>query len=138
MSKFKAFYNQNDIEEVKEVTITDRFKDDNGNIQKFKVRSIPQKRNEELGDACKTKKRGKNGVINETFDRVRYQNLLIVECTLEPDFRDEGLLASYKVVDPIELPSKMLRPGEYTKLVRELENINGFKDSDDLMEEAKN
>jgi hypothetical protein len=44
-------------------------------------------------------------------------------------------------MDPAEVPSRMLSAGEYAKLVKEINELNGFVSQDNseaLEEEAKN
>ena len=49
---------------------------------------------------------------------------------------------SCKTADPLDVPGRMLSSGEYGKLVREINNFNGFISTDnelnEVEEEAKN
>ena len=53
-----------------------------------------------------------------------------------PDFRSEELCKAYGVMDPLEVPGRMLLAGEYERLSREILSLSGF--DDDLEEQAKN
>ena len=137
----KAFMQPPVEAETKEVIISKRFVDENGEPQPFKIRVISQETNESLRkQACKPVK--KNGVvIGEDVDSIKYGRLLMLACTVEPNFKDKELCEYYKTLDPAEVPSRMLGAGEYAKLVKEINELNGFISpdvSDALEEEAKN
>jgi hypothetical protein len=46
--------------------------------------------------------------------------------------------AKYNVIDPIDVPRKMFIAGEYARLINNIMEINGYKDIEELTEEAKN
>ena len=48
MSSLYAFLHPVSVQEEREVFISDRFKDENGNVVPFKIRAITQDENEEL------------------------------------------------------------------------------------------
>jgi hypothetical protein len=85
----------------------------------------------------------KNGVvIGSQTDSTKYGNLLIVACVVYPNFNDSELCNYYKTKDPLDVPRRMLTAGEFNKLVKAVNRINGFDVGDDqaetLEEEAKN
>ena len=63
-------------------------------------------------------------------------------CVISPNFKDSELCDYYKTADPLDVPGRMLSSGEYGRLVREINNFNGFISTDDELseveEEAKN
>ena len=63
---------------------------------------------------------------------------IVVAATVEPDFTSEELCRAYGVLDPLEVPGKMLLAGEFKKLSEEIMRLSGFDDAEDLEEEAKN
>lgn len=138
----KAFMQPPVEAETKKVIISARFTDENGEPQPFVIRVISQETNESLRrQAGKPIK--KNGVvIGEDFDPIKYGRLLINACTVSPNFKDRELCEYYKTLDPLDVPGRMLTAGEYAKLVREINDLNGFtvkdEDMDELEEEAKN
>ena len=108
-------------------------------IDPFKTRP---KRKKIITKAIKkfTRRKLVNGNTAEIFDTSAYTNALIVECTVQPDFRDSRMCETYGVLDPMMVPGKMLLSGEYSALVGEIMKLNGF-DADSLLrdeEEAKN
>lgn len=134
MSKLSAFLNPANIQEEREVIISDRFKDDKGNPVAFKIRAMSQAENDENVKRC-TKKRRVGNQTEEYFDNIEFSRRTIVEATVEPDFRAKELCDAYGVLDPLLVPGKMLRPGEYSRLMQEINELSGFAD---LEEEAKN
>lgn len=138
MSNLQAFMTPN-TEETREVIISDRFKDKDGKVVPFVIKSLSQAENEEI------KKRTsipivKNGVvIGDKLDSEKYGRELVLACVTTPNFRDSELCKFYATMDPLEVPSKMLRVGEYTKLVKAINDLSGFNDNLDVLEEeAKN
>lgn len=134
MSKLSAFLNPANIQEEREVIISDRFKDDKGNPVAFKIRAMTQAENDQNVKLC-TKKRRVGSQTEEYFDNIEFSRRTIVEATVEPDFRAKEMCDAYGVLDPLLVPGKMLRPGEYSRLMQEINELSGFAD---LEEEAKN
>lgn len=133
MSKISVFLHPAAAAE-KEVVISDRFKDEKGNVVPFKIKAITQEENDLISKKA-TKSYKENGQRYEYLDSVDYCRRLVVASTVDPDFRDKELCEGYGVLDPLQVPGKMLFSGEYSKLLQEIKAISGF---DDLEEEAKN
>ena len=72
----------------------------------------------------------------ERLDNGEYGRRVVVAATVTPDFRSEELCKAYGVMDPLEVPGRMLLAGEYERLSREILSLSGF--DDDLEEQAKN
>lgn len=133
MSKISVFLHPAAAAE-KEVVISDRFKDEDGNVVPFKIKAITQEENDLISKKA-TKSYKENGQRFEYLDSVDYCRRLVVASTVDPDFRDKELCEGYGVLDPLQVPGKMLFSGEYAKLLQEIKALSGF---DDLEEEAKN
>lgn len=139
MSNLQAFMTPN-TEITKKVIVSDRFKDKDGNTVPFVIRSLSQEENEQLRSTS-TKPVMKNGVvISEKLDSSKFGKELMLACVVEPNFRAKELCDFFKTIDPLEVPGKMLKAGEYNKLVSAIYEINGFNDDEYkiLEEEAKN
>lgn len=138
MSNIKAFMQPPVMDETKEVIVSDRFKDEKGNVVPFEIRAISQEINEGLYKQA-SKPTKKNGiVVGRELDNNRYTSLLLLTCTVSPNFKDTELCNYYKTNDPAEVPGRMLSSGEYRKLTSEIMELNGFGDEETLEEEAKN
>ena len=139
MSVLKAFLNPEPVEQEQEVVISKRFKDENGEPVPFIIKTIPQSVNEGLSKKCTTNRVIKGQTVRQ-FDAARYTSTLMVECCVQPDFRDADLCKQYGCVDPVDVPARMLTAGEYNTLGEKIMVLNGF-DVDPvtkLEDEAKN
>ena len=122
-----------------DIIISYRFTDDKGKPLAFKIKAVGQKRVEELMDDCTKTFTKKGRLIDERLDNIRFVARLVVDSTIYPNFKEKELLASYGVVDPVDLVKEMLLPGEYAELVGAVQRINGYdEDFAELVEEAKN
>lgn len=138
MGNIKAFMQPPVEEETKEVIISDRFKDGDKNVP-FVIRVISQETNEGLRQKASRPVRKNGTVIGENFDTGLYGKLLLQACVVSPNFKDAELCDYYKTKDPLDVPGRMLTAGEYNKLIREINRLNGFaEDLDTLEDEAKN
>lgn len=135
----KAFMLPSVTDETKDVIISKRFVDEKGEPLPFKIRKISQEINEGLRKQS-SKPIKKNGtIVGEELDSIKFSRLLIIACTLEPNFKASELCDFYKTKDPTDVPSRMLTAGEYAKLAKEIQDFNGFnEDVEELEELAKN
>jgi hypothetical protein len=125
-------------EEQKEVMISDRFKEGDKVIP-FKIKVISQETNEGLRKKASRPIRKNNTVVGMDFDTDLYGKLLLQACVVYPNFKDAELCDFYKTKDPLEVPGRMLTAGEYNKLIKEINILNGFLDDPNILEdEAKN
>ena len=139
MGVLDAFLHPIAVEETKKVEISKRFVGEDGKPVPFEIKTIPQGENSQLIKKY-TRRKLVNGTTTEIFDTTAYTNALIVECTVQPDFRDSRMCEAYGVLDPMMVPGKMLLSGEYSALVGEIMKLNGFDADAQLRdeEEAKN
>ena len=107
MSSLYAFLNADPIIETKEVFVSKRFKDENGNIQPFKIRTLTLEENNKIINMCR-KFRKENGVNVEYLDNIELSRRLIVEAVVEPDFKSKELCEHFGVLDPLLVPEKVL------------------------------
>lgn len=139
MGDIKAFLLPPVMEETKEVVITKRAKGPDGKPVPFILRRIDQETNDKLLRRAQRKVKNNGQFIIET-DNEKFAKLLVQACVVEPDFKDAELCAYYKTVDPLDVPGRMLSSGEYARLMREINDLNGFEDDmfDAIEEKAKN
>lgn len=137
MSKLSAFLKPAVASVSKEVVVSERFLDEKGKPAKITIKAITQEENNRLIKSC-TRTQKDKGSVYETLDKIGYQSKLVLACVSEPDFSSKEMCDAYGVVDPTLVPAKMFLSGEYAKLIEAIMELNGFKDSDDLNDEAKN
>lgn len=137
MSALKAFLQPSVAGETKEVVISDRFKDENGRQVPFVIKAISQKENEKIAKMSRETVKI-NGTPAERLNHFLYTKRLIHACVQEPDFSDQEICKYYGTEDPLEVPSQMLSIGEYNRLSEAILDLNGMKDPEEKLEEAKN
>ena len=138
-ANIKTFLLEPVMSATEEVVITERAKDEEGNPVPFVLRRIDQDTNDRLVQRA-TRRERRNGQIVERFDSSFYGKLLIQACVIEPDFKDSELCQHYGTMDPLDVPSRMLSSGEYTRLMQAINRFNGFDDltAEAIEEDAKN
>ncbi|MCG7386874.1 hypothetical protein [Paenibacillus sp. ACRRY] len=78
---------------------------------------------------------GKNRELNDDL----YNNLIIVQGCVDPDFSNKALLAHYGATDAADCVHKAILPGERAKLIGKILDLSGFgADEEEELEEAKN
>ena len=126
-------------EEIKEVeyVASKRFKNEEGQVEVWKLRSITADENDAIRKQCyKQVQVGKR--MKQEFDTVKYLELLADQCVVYPDLHDVKLQDFYKEMDSIKLLKRhLLNPGEYDDLMQKIQEINGYS-LDEAIEEAKN
>ncbi|MEC0089329.1 phage tail assembly chaperone [Paenibacillus macquariensis] len=140
MSDLSMFFAQNAAVEVaEEVEVSTRFKDKDGKVGKWKLRSITEDDNQELRKSATKKTKGKNGMYTSDLDTNEYLSKLVVACVVYPDLKNAEIQKTYGVMGAEKLLRKMLLPGEFSALMEKVQAMNGFdQDMNELVEEVKN
>lgn len=137
MSVLKAFLQPSVAGQTKEIVISERFKGEDGVPVPFVIQAIDQEENDRLSKLSRKRETVKGQPV-ETLDRSLYTRRLILACVKEPDLKDAELCRHYGVVDPLDVAGKMLSVGEYGVLVDAIMDLNGVKEAQDKLDEAKN
>ena len=137
MSKLQQFLNANPVSGMtKEAVVSDRFKDEEGNILKFTIRAISPSEFEEIRKKALIVKKGGKEI---EFDTGKFNMDLIVNCTVDPNFKDAESIKALGCVSPDQYVNKVLLAGEVEELANQIREFSGFdKDLDELVDEAKN
>lgn len=140
MNDLSMFFAQNAAVEVaEEFEVSPRFKDKEGKVRKWKLRSITEDDNQELRKSATKKVKGKNGIYTSDLDTNEYLSKLVVACVAYPDLKNADIQKSYGVMGAEKLLRKMLLPGEFSALMEKVQAMNGFdQDMNELVEEVKN
>ena len=140
MSVLKEFLmeNTNITDKEFEVKVSNRFKDKNGNQLKFKIKPVSGEQFGEYQKKCSTIEfTGKKRVA--TMDSNRFNNLVIINHCVDPDFKDAELIKSVGAQTPEQAIQKLLLAGEIAELATQISNISGFDvDINEEIENAKN
>lgn len=136
MNRLFAFLHPVQAQEEKEIVVSNRFLDEEGKVVPFKIRALTQEENDAI-----TKKSRRiqkvNGMPTEQFDSIAYNRNLVVAGTVFPDFAEKELCEAYGVLDPTQVPVKMLKAGEFAALLEAICQLSGFG-ADNVEEEVKN
>ncbi|HIT73163.1 MAG TPA: phage portal protein [Candidatus Fimicola cottocaccae] len=134
MGDLKYFLMDNALKNKGEyVFVSDRFKDEKGNVQKWYIVPVTERENEDI----KRSVGFFDGVGKDNVEK--YICKLCVRCVKNPDLNSVQLQESYGVFGGEALLKTMLYAGEYSNLVKAVREINGFdKKFEDIKEEAKN
>lgn len=136
MSKLYAFLNPEPIEN-KEVIVSPRFKDEEGNVVPFKIRALTQRDNNEISKRCSRSVKSPDGQMVKELDPIAYQMNIVLCGTVEPLFSSKEICDHFGSPDPLYAIENMLTAGEFAKLANEISNLSGFN-NDAMAIEAKN
>ena len=124
--------------ENKKVKVSKRYKDENGNIAEWEIRSINADEDEAIRKEC-TKRvpvPGKKNQYTQDFDSNAYLAKLAARSVVFPNLNDVALQNSHGAMSAEQLIKKMLYNDEFDYLVQQLTTYNS--DINDEVEEAKN
>ncbi|MBS4961044.1 MAG: phage portal protein [Clostridiales bacterium] len=130
-----AFFKGNEKQEdVVNFVVSNRFLDENGKPEVWKLKAISGKKETMIKQKCTFKYKN-----TKEMDWDRYTLLLTAESVVYPNLSDKSLQDSYGVMGVEDLLLDMLHSGELNKLKLKAQEVNGYGDSmDDMVEEAKN
>ena len=128
------FLNPNNGETEREVHLS-RF------ASPFIIHPITEGENAELEKRATRKVKSKSGNDTKELNVELYMNLLMLNCLDErilEVLKNEEVQARYNSHgSQIETLKNMLRPGEYRELFAKVQEINGFNEDSDLVEDVE-
>lgn len=133
------FFAQNVQAEItEEVTISERFKDEEGKPIKWKLKTLTEEENSAIRKSATRVTRGKHGARIQETDQEEFIAKLAVASVIYPNLKNAELQASYGVMGADTLLKKMLFAGEYANLLVKVQELNGFdRDIDEMSDEVK-
>ena len=141
MSNLNAFLSQNIIKQPNVFYApSKRIIGDDGKPVPFEICCITPKENKEIKKGCMKRVPipGKKNQYMQDFDANEYTARLAVRCTIFPDLNNKELQDSHGVMSAEDLILTILTPGEYEDYTSKILEANGFKNEDELIDEAKN
>lgn len=120
---------------------TKRFKDKDGNPVPWEIRAISTEADEALRKKYNKPVlvSGKRNQYTKDFKVEEYMCEVAVLSTVFPNLKDAQLQNSYHVMNECALLRALLnKPGEYQDYLNKVNEVNGFQDMEELVEEAKN
>ena len=129
------FLMENDVTTIEEkVVVSRRIKDEDGNLLEFKIKPLTYEQYSDYQKQC-TIIKGKD----VDFDYRKFNNLLVLNHTVEPNFKDAEFVKQVGAVYPEQAMGKVLLAGEISVLAEQIRKVSGFEDSlDDLAAQVKN
>lgn len=139
MSRLSAFLHPVQTAVEKEVLISTRFQDENGEPVPFRIRAITQEQNDALTAKCR-RVQTVGGRRQEYLDTAQLNRELVAAATVEPDFSSAEVCEAYGTKIPTQVPGRMLLAGEYDALLKAILELSGFDTGTAAAEEeeAKN
>lgn len=136
MSSLQEMLNLNVVDDITtNVEITNRILDKDGRSFKFTIKPIS------FSDLNELKKRATyfdskgKAILNEDF----LNTLIVIENTLEPNFKDSKSIAQLNCTTPEQYLNKVLLAGEIEKLIKAILTISGFdSELDEMVDDIKN
>lgn len=127
------FLIENSVEDLqKEVIISSRLKD-----YPFTISAVTSEQMENYRKQAGANKVNRKGSVD--IDMQKLQRLLILNHTIEPNFKDAEAIKKAEVVTPDQYMAKVLLAGESQNLVNAITELSGLQeDMEELIEEAKN
>ena len=136
MSTLQEFLNAHPIDGLTdEVVVSNRFRGPNGEVLKFRIKAMT---NQTFDDLRKRYTRiGKGRKVE--FDAQGFNNAVVIEHTLDPNFKDAESIKKLGCATPEEYLNRVLLPGEVATLAQKISELSGFDvEMEELVEEAKN
>jgi hypothetical protein len=105
---------------------------------KFKIKAMTNDEFEEIRKAAASisTKKGKRSI---SFDTKRFNELVVINNTIDPNFKDAESIKKLGCITPEQYLNKVLLAGEIVELSQQIQTLSGFElEIDELVEEAKN
>ena len=142
MSKSLSAFMRPNVAEIKNASFapSPRFVGEDGKPVEWEIRCISADEYAKIRSSCiqHVPVIGKKGQYTQQLDTYAFQAKVAAACTVFPDLKDAALQDSWGVTKPEDLVGAMLIGGEFDDYITAVFETNGFKDEDELVEEAKN
>lgn len=138
MDRLYAFLNPVTEGLTREVVVSNRFAGEDGEPVPFKIKALTQEESDAIRN--RSRRRDRKGKPTEEVNHSEFASRMVLAATVEPDFSSKELCDKFGVLDPLQVPGRMLLAGEFSALLGAITNLSGFdRDSlEALEEEAKN
>ena len=132
MNALQQFLTTNSVDNLtQEVTLSGRLKD-----FKFKIKAMTGNQYNDFQSLCIE---NPNSPKKRRFNTKKFNELVVINCVVEPNFKDPEWMKALGVADATSAMYKTLLAGEITQLAEESLKLSGFdRDMDEDMEEVKN
>lgn len=132
MNALQQFLTKNTVDNLtSEVFIGGRLKD-----FKFKIKAMTGNQYNDYQTLCIE---NPGSAKKRRFNTKKFNELIVINCVLEPNFKDGEWIKELAVLDSTQAMYKTLLAGEINTLAEEVLKLSGFdKDVEEEMDEVKN
>ena len=132
MNALQQFLTKNSVDNLtEEVTLGGRLKD-----FKFRIRALTGSQYNDFQALCIE---NPNSPKKRRFNTKKFNELIVANCVVEPNFKDPEWLKELGVADATSAIYKTLLAGEITDLAERALRLSGFdRDVEEEMDEVKN
>ena len=132
MNALQQFLTKNSVDNlIEEVTLGGRLKD-----FKFKIKALTGNQYNDFQALCIE---NPNSPKKRRFNTKKFNELIVANCVVEPNFKDADWLKELGVADATSAIYKTLLAGEITDLAERALRLSGFdRDVEEEMDEVKN
>lgn len=132
MNALQQFLTKNSVDNLtEEVTLGGRLKD-----FKFKIKALTGNQYNDFQALCIE---NPNSPKKRRFNTKKFNELIVANCVVEPNFKDADWLKELGVADATSAIYKTLLAGEITDLAERALRLSGFdRDVEEEMDEVKN
>lgn len=140
MSLLKDFLieNANITDKEIDVSVSKRFKGKDGKPLKFKIKPVSGEQFSDYQKRCSSIEFS-NRKRTMQLDSGKFNNMIIINHCVDPDFKDAELIKSVGVQTAEQALQKLLLAGEIVELSQQISAISGFdEDINEEIDNAKN
>lgn len=132
MNALQQYLTKNSVENLtQEVSLGGRLKD-----FKFKLKALTGNQYNDFQSICIE---NPNSPKKRKFNTKKFNELIVTNCVIEPNFKDPEWLKALGVIDSTQAVYKTLLAGEITQLAESALHLSGFdRDLEEDIEEVKN
>ena len=132
MNALQQFLTTNSVDNLtEEICLGGRLKD-----FKFKIKAMTGDQYNDYQSRCIE---NPNSPKKRRFNTKKFNELIVVNCVVEPNFKDAEWLKALGVIDSTAAVYKTLLAGEISQLAEAALRLSGFdRDLDEEMDEVKN
>lgn len=142
MNSFAQFMKKNKVQRNNvKYAATKSLLDENGKPLLWELKPLTTKQNEDLRDKCTVDVpvSGKPNLFRPKLVTKMYVAKLIAASVVYPDLYNKELQDSYGVTTPEDLLLEMVDdPAEYNEFVKFVQDMSGFENMSEKVDEAKN
>jgi hypothetical protein len=122
----------------KEIIVSNRFKDNDGNPIPWKIKALDAATQQRIRSEAMDMNVNDQKKVNVKFNSARMNQGTVAASVVYPDLKDKALQDYYGVATPSALVGVMLSDDEFERLLEAVNSLSAGTDPGTIEEEAKN